>query len=153
MIRNEIQKFLALAPLIMPDLIKDDKIEESDIAEKTAILYFSLKEKLPIAIIMDSCDTDMELLMLYHATNNQVPKLQHCCFFPIPSKGDVMFKLNIVSDQRGYADGITITIYDANAHEFMQKSLEDDIAVHSPNFKFTEVIKDNELLSLFQNML
>ena len=71
MINNEISKFMALTPLIVPDLISTDNVSETDITDDYAILYFSFGEKLPIGIVMDSCDKEMELLMLYHASSEQ----------------------------------------------------------------------------------
>lgn len=153
MIRNEITKFLSLASLIMPDIIRDDKIVESDITDDYAILYFTFGEKLSIGHVMDSCDSNMELLMLYHAFIEQTPQLQHCCFFPMPKDGESMFKINIVTDSRGFTNGITVTVFDTNAPDIWEQSLKDDIVAHFKNFKFTEVIKDNELLSLFMNIL
>lgn len=151
MISNEISKFLALAPLIMPDLIRYDKTTESDITDDYAILYFTFGEKLPISLVMDSCDSDMELLMLYHASSELTPKLQHCCFFPIPKDCEVKFKINIVTDNRGFADGLTATIFDEN--DVWEQALENDIAAHSNGYNFTEVVKDNNLLALFIDIL
>lgn len=148
MIRNEISKFLALAPLIMPDLIRDSATE-SDITDDYAILYFAFNEKLPIGLVMDSCDTDMELLLLYHASHNDSAQTQHCCFFPMPKTGGSMFKINIITDNRGFTDGLSVTIYDAP--DIWEEALESDINVHSNGYTFTEVINDNELLSLFMN--
>ena len=87
MINNEISKFMSLAPLIVPDLIRNDKVNETDITDDYGILYFTFGEKLPMGIVMDSCDKEMELLMLYHASSEQNSQLQHCCLFPMPKKG------------------------------------------------------------------
>ena len=42
MITLEVNKFMALAPLMLPNLIDSKKCAEPDIAEDSAILYFSL---------------------------------------------------------------------------------------------------------------
>ena len=44
---------MALAPLIVPDLIRNDNVSETDITEDCAILYFTFGEKLPMGIVMD----------------------------------------------------------------------------------------------------
>ena len=44
MITQEVNKFMALAPLMLPNLIDSKKCAEPDIAEDSAILYFSLEE-------------------------------------------------------------------------------------------------------------
>lgn len=151
MIRNEISKFMALAPLIMPKLIKDCKTEP-EITEDYAILYFSFGERLPIGLVMDMCDTEMELLMLHHATSRDNPQIQHCCFFPMPKTGCCKFKINIETDEHGFADGLKVTIFDADATDVWEQSLESDISIHSHGFDFTQAIKESEVLSLFMKL-
>lgn len=77
MITKEVNKFLALAPLILPRLIDKDKCLEPDITEESAILYFALEESLPIGLVMDILDDDMEMLLLYHGTSKADPKTHH----------------------------------------------------------------------------
>lgn len=146
MIRNEISKFMALAPLIMPSLIRNSSAE-TEISDDSAILYFTLDEKLPIGLVMDSCDTDMELLMLFHATSKENPKLQHCCLFPVPKSNGPMFKINIETDDKGYADNLRVTIFDMS--DIWEEALETDIAAHSHGYNFTQAISQSEVLSLF----
>ena len=62
MITKEVNKFMALAPLMLPRLIDSKKCAEPDITEDSAILYFSLEETFPIGCIMDMLDDDMDLL-------------------------------------------------------------------------------------------
>ena len=45
MITKEVNKFMALAPLMLPRLIDSKKCAEPDITEDSAILYFSLDLK------------------------------------------------------------------------------------------------------------
>lgn len=44
MITKEVNKFMALAPLMLPRLIDSKKCAEPDITEDSAILYFSRQE-------------------------------------------------------------------------------------------------------------
>lgn len=44
MITKEVNKFMALAPLMLPRLIDSKKCAEPDITEDSAILYFLLKK-------------------------------------------------------------------------------------------------------------
>lgn len=69
MITKEVNKFMALAPLMLPRLIDSKKCAEPDITEDSAILYFSLEETFPIGCVMDMLDDDMDLLLLYHGTS------------------------------------------------------------------------------------
>lgn len=56
MITKEVNKFMALAPLMLPRLIDSKKCAEPDITEDSAILYFSLEETFPIGCVMDMLD-------------------------------------------------------------------------------------------------
>ena len=57
MITKEVNKFMALAPLMLPKLIDSKNCAEPDIAEDSAILYFSLEESFPIGCVMDMRST------------------------------------------------------------------------------------------------
>lgn len=46
MITKEVNKFMALAPLMLPRLIDSKKCAEPDITEDSAILYFSLEPQI-----------------------------------------------------------------------------------------------------------
>lgn len=113
MITKEVNKFMALAPLVLPRLIDSKKCAEPDITEDSAILYFSLEEKFPIGCVMDMLDDDMDLLLLYHGTSKTDSNIHHCCFFASPKLGQSMYKVNMVSQPNGFIDGISVTIYDS----------------------------------------
>lgn len=83
MITKEVNKFMALAPLMLPRLIDSKKCAEPDITEDSAILYFSLEEKFPIGCVMDMLDDDMDLLLLYHGTSKTASNIHHCCSLPV----------------------------------------------------------------------
>jgi len=140
---------MALAPLIMPKLIKDCEAEP-EISEDYAILYFSFGERLPIGLVMDMCDAEMELLMLFHATSKDNPQIQHCCFFPTPQAGGHKFKINIETDDHGFADSLKVTIFESS--DFLEQSLESDIRAHNYGYDFTQAIKESEVLSLFMKL-
>ena len=53
MIKEEISKFMALVPLMLPKLIRSNGPDETDITDDSGILFFSLEERLPISIVMD----------------------------------------------------------------------------------------------------
>lgn len=50
MITKEVNKFMALAPLMLPRLIDSKKCAEPDITEDSAILYFLLKKSFPLGV-------------------------------------------------------------------------------------------------------
>ena len=48
MISNEVTKFMAIVPLMLPRLIDSKRCVDPDITEDTAVLYFKLDEPFPI---------------------------------------------------------------------------------------------------------
>lgn len=81
MITNEVTKFMAIVPLMMPRLIDSKRCVDPDITEDTAVLYFKLDEPFPIGCVMDMLDENVELHMLYHGSNKTDNHFHHCCFF------------------------------------------------------------------------
>ena len=52
---------MALAPLMLPRIVGSKGPDETDITDDSAILFFSLEERLPIGLVMDMLEDDMEL--------------------------------------------------------------------------------------------
>lgn len=147
MIKDEVTRFMALAPLMLPKLIKNTTAEETDITDDSAILYFTLEEALPISLVMDMLEDDMELSLLYHGTSKENAKLHHCCFFTSPANGKDMFKFNMVSDNREYVSDLTISIFDSL--DTMESELESDLTSHAKSFDFIQAMEVSEVLGLF----
>ena len=145
MIKDEVTRFMALAPLMLPKLIKNTTAEETDITDDSAILYFTLEEALPISLVMDMLEDDMELSLLYHGTSKDNAKLHHCCFFT--ANGKNMFKFNMVSDNREYVSDLTISIFDSL--DTMESELESDLISHAKSFDFIQAMEVSEVLGLF----
>lgn len=150
MITKEVNKFMALAPLMLPKLIDSKKCAEPDITEDSAILYFTLEESFPIGCVMDMLDDDMDLLLLYYGTSKSNPKIHHCCFFANPKLGQSMYKVNMVSLVNGFVDGITVTIYDSL--DVWEDELESDLMAHERSFDFIQAMTVSKLLSVFCKM-
>lgn len=150
MITKEVSKFLALAPLILPKLIDKKKCVDPDITDESAILDFSLEEKLPIGLVMDMLDNDMDMLLLYHGTSKADPRIHHCCFFSSPRLGQSMYKINMVTQANEFVDGVTATIYDSI--DVWADELESDLASHEQAFDFIQAMISSELLSIFCKM-
>lgn len=150
MITKEVNKFMVLAPLMLPKLIDSKKCAEPDITEDSAILYFTLEESFPIGYVMDMLDDDMDLLLLYYGTSKSNPKIHHCCFFANPKLGQSMYKVNMVSLTNGFVDGITVTIYDSL--DVWEDELESDLMAHERSFDFIQAMTTSKLLSVFCKM-
>ncbi|MBR1462000.1 MAG: hypothetical protein IJ604_01295 [Prevotella sp.] len=150
MIQEEVTKFMALAPLMLPSLIGKNGPDDTDITDDSAILFFSLEERLPIGLVMDDLDDGMELTLLYHGTGKDNPKLHHCCFFASPVGSQVLCKFNLVTDGHEMVDGLNVTVYDSL--DTFESDLEADLSAHGGNFDFIQAMKVTELLSLFCTM-
>lgn len=150
MIKEEITKFMALAPLMLPKLIGSNGPDETDITDDSAILFFSLEESLPIGLVMDDLDDGMELSMLFHGTSKENPKLHHCCFFANPTGSKTMCKINLVSDEHEFINGLNVSIYDSL--DTMESDLESDLKFHAQSFNFIQAMEVSELLALFCTM-
>lgn len=150
MIQEEVTKFMALAPLMLPSLIGKNGPDDTDITDDSAILFFSLEERLPIGLVMDDLDDGMELTLLYHGTGKDNPKLHHCCFFASPVGSKVMCKFNLVTDGHEMVDGLNVTVYDSL--DTFESDLEADLSAHGGNFDFIQAMEVTELLSLFCTM-
>lgn len=147
MIKEEISKFMALVPLMLPKLIRSNGPDETDITDDSGILFFALEERLPISIVMDEIDDGMELKLLYHGTSKDNPRIHHCCFFASSKASNSMFKFNIVSDEREFVDGLNVTLYDSL--DTMESELESDLKSHAVSFDFIQAMEVSELLALF----
>nr|WP_296086041.1 hypothetical protein [uncultured Prevotella sp.] len=147
MIVNEVNKFMALAPLILPKLIDSKKCLEPDITDDSAILYFNLEEHFPIGVVMDMLEDDMELLLLYHGTKKDTPKVHHCCLFNSPKAGHSMYKINVTTNNKEFVEGISVSIFDSI--DVWEDELESDLTSHNVSFDFIQSITHQELLSTF----
>jgi len=145
--KEEVTKFMALAPLMLPKLIGDISPDETDITEDFAILYYTLEEPFPIGLAMEMLEDDMELALLYHGTDKTNKKVHHCCFFTSPKAGRNMFKFNLISDNREFVSDLTISIYDTL--DVMESELESDLSAHEGKFDFIQAMQNWDVLSHF----
>ena len=150
MIKEEVTKFMALAPLMLPRLIDGKRCVDPDISEDSAILYFSLEEPFPIGCVMDMLDENIDILMLYHGTSKSDPNLPHCCFFANPQFGKTMYSINMTTNKNSFVEGISVTVYDAI--DIWEDDLENDLNIHAQAFDFIDAMKTERLLSVFCKM-
>lgn len=150
MITTEVNKFMALAPLMLPKLIDVKQCVDPDITDDSAVLYFALNEKFPIGCVMDMLDEDLDLLMLYCGVNKFNSKQYHCCFFASPKLGRCMYKININTIKDTFVEGVTVTVYDSV--DIWEDELESDLRSHSQTFDFSESMTLQDLLSTFCKM-
>lgn len=153
MIQNNVNSFLALIPLRVPSLISSPSEDDTEITKDSALLYFPLDERLPIAMIHDMCIGKLDLLQLYFAIHKTTRGIQHCCLFTRPEKNNLMYKINLASDSIGFVKGLTVTIFDSGSPEVFYQALEDDLMAHSSTFNFEHSMKPGDALALFCKFL
>lgn len=146
MIHSEVNRFMALAPLMLPTLINDRKME-SEISEDSAVLIFKLEEPFPIGYVMELLDDDLDLKLLYHAVNINS---HHVCYFANPKDGNLMYKVNFQSLEQDYVHNIIVTIYESL--DVWEEELEVDVKAHQKDFEFIKEMRPQELLSVFCKM-
>ena len=147
MIVSEVNKFMTLAPLILPKLIDSKKCMEPDITDESAILYFNLEEPFPIGVVMDMLEDDMELVLLYHGTKKDNAHVHHCCFFDSPKVGQSMYKINMTTNNKEFVEGISVSIFESI--DIWEDELESDLTSHTGAFDFIQSMSHQELLSTF----
>lgn len=153
MIQNNVNSFLALIPLRVPSLISSPSEDDTEITKDSALLYFPLDERLPIAMIHDMCIGKLDLLQLYFAIHKTTRGIQHCCLFTRPEKNNLMYKINLASDSIGFVKGLTVTIFDSGSPEVFYQALEDDLMAHSSTFHFEHSMTPGDALALFCKFL
>lgn len=147
MISSELKKFMALGQLLSPTLIDAKRCGQPDLTDEQATVKFRLEEKFPIGSIMDLLEDELELLLLYHGTHKDNPRLHECCFYANPNTSQLMFKVNVSTDATGFTDFICVAVYDSI--EIWEQGLESDLASHIDMCDMIEADTEVNLVSLF----
>jgi len=129
MIQKEIDDFKSLGPLLLPELIDLNHLDEINDYDDYAILTFSLSEPMAIDDVMDSMEDQMELNILYHmVTSESTDSGQHCCAYANPTFGH-MYKLNAQTGMSGKVETLYVYVY--SSLEVMLEDLKEDLDQHS----------------------
>lgn len=142
--KESIKRFMALAPLMLPSLISENMLTGEEVSEDVSILHFNLDEELPITVVMDMLEDDMELSLLYYARNST--KSSQCCYFTPPSSRD-MYKFYAETNDKGYVQELSITIYESL--DIMESELEEELNKGKNELNFVNSISFQELINKF----
>lgn len=113
MTKEQIERFVTLVSLEMPDLISTVGFQEAEIYEDWAILTFSLPTSFHIEDLLDEIEDQMTLVLLYHHIPTQDTTFgQKCCAYSNPAFGQ-MFKMNSIADDNRKCDTLYATLYDS----------------------------------------
>ena len=147
MLNEAILKFKGLAPLILPELVNNNQLEEVSMYEDYAILPYSVQKPLPLEEVMDMFEDKMEMIILYHMVPSEQTNFGHtCCAYSNPST-ERMFKVNVTTNGSGEVDSLLVTIYDSL--EIMSTDLIQDLRLNEKRGAFKYKRDQAEMLNDF----
>ncbi len=147
MLNEAILKFKGLAPLILPELVNNNQLEEVSMYEDYAILPYSVQKPLPLEEVMDMFEDKMEMIILYHMVPSEQTDFGHaCCAYSNPST-ERMFKVNVTTNGSGEVDSLLVTIYDSL--EIMSTDLIQDLRLNEKRGAFKYKRDQAEMLNDF----
>ena len=127
--RKEIDNFQALAPLLLPKLVRTDHLEGIEEFDDYAMLTYSLANPICIRHVMDDMEDEMGLNILYHIrTCENRREGQQCCAYATPTCGQ-MYKFNAQTEKDGQVH--TLYVYIFTSLEIMLECLKDDLLAHA----------------------
>lgn len=147
MITDQIKRFMAVEPLMMPTLLFERNKEEVQLTNEMAILHFHLDERYPLSYLNKVLEEEVELIPLLQTSNEENPKVKHDSFFPKPQVGRTMFLLSFTSDELGFVDLIEIRIFESI--DIWEYNLEQELTTHQEDWIHSYQMTQSEILSLF----
>ena len=125
MLQEAIYKFKISAPLLLPELIENYRLDEEKNYEDYAYLRYSVSPPRALDDVLDMFEDKAELRILYHLIPSRQTAFGHsACAYSIPT-GDRMFKINVKTDSDGLVNSLEVTIYDSL--EEMQTDIRTDL--------------------------
>jgi hypothetical protein len=129
MLHKFLNDFLALAPLQLPELINQERMEQPVYEDGYVLLDFKLEKPCPLEEVMNLFEDQMELVILYHKVTSVHTEFgQFCCAFSNPNFGR-MYKMNASTDANGNVHSVMVTIYESL--EFMYGDLCHDMELQA----------------------
>ena len=148
LLQKEVGNFLQLAPLILPELLGEAKVGETDYDDELAVIPYTTKGKFELEEVMDFLEDQMELTILYHFVPSTHTTYGHqCCAYSDVRFGH-MFKIHAVTNDAGLVESLTATVF--SSLEVMATNLISDLESHEKRGKFIYKRTKHELLVEFQ---
>ena len=108
MLHKFLNDFLALAPLQLPELINQERMEQPVYEDGYVLLDFKLEKSYSLEEVMNLLEDQMELIILYHKVTSVHTEFgQFCCAFSNPNFGR-MYKMNASTDANGNVHSIIV---------------------------------------------
>ena len=146
--RKEIDNFQALAPLLLPKLVRTDRLEGIEEFDDYAMLTYSLAKPIGIQRMMDDMEDEMGLNILYYIrpfTEKRGEGFQ-CCAYATPTGGQ-MYKFNAQTRKDGLVH--TLYVYIFTSLEIMLECLKDDLLAHEGKGVFKSKMSYPRLIADF----
>lgn len=148
LLQKEVEDFLRISPLILPELLGDAKIGKTDYDDEMAVIPVTLKAKFDLEEVMDFLEDQMELTILYHFVPSTHTTYGHqCCAYSDVRFGH-MYKIHAVTNESGLVESLTVTVF--SSLEVMATNLMGDIESHEKRGKFLHKRTKQQLLVEFQ---
>lgn len=147
-LQKEVEDFIRIAPLILPELLGDVNPGETDYDDEVAVIPYTLKSQYDIEEVMDFLEDQMEMTILYHFVPSTHTTYGHqCCAYSDVRFGH-MFKIHAVTDEHGLIGSLTVTVF--SSLEIMATNLMSDIDSHEKRGRFLYKRTKQQLLVEFQ---
>lgn len=140
-------KFMALIPMQLPELINRAWMEEPDIYDDYALLVFTFPNEYSLVQVIEKIEQETGLILLYHKVSSDSTSFGHyCCAYSNPDFGH-MYKINAATNGKGVVNNVTVTIYESL--EFMCGDLCNEVLLHSKSGYFKSKREKPEILANF----
>ena len=147
MLQEQIERFIMLASLEMPNLIVSTLYQGAELSDESTLLTFSLPQKYSLEDLIDELEDQMELILLYHHIPSEDTIFgHHCCAYSNPHFGH-MYKINAIADERCWCDTLYVILY--SSLEVMGVELRNELVETSKHGRFVYNRKMDELLRDF----
>lgn len=132
--QEQIERFIMLASLEMPNLITSNLFQGAELSDESALLTFLLPRVYSLEELIDELEDQMELVLLYHHIPSEDTVFRHqCCAYSNPHF-DHMYKINAISDEHCQCDAIYVTLY--SSLEIMGVELQNELLETGKRGKF-----------------
>ena len=132
MLEEAIYKFKVSGPTIMPSLLSNFFLKETEAYNGYAILTYEVHTPLPIDEVLNIMDSDAYMRILYYTHPN--PKAiktkfgQRACTYFMPEE-QRNIKMNFSTDEKGLVNTILVTVY--GSIDIMYPDLLNDLRLNT----------------------
>lgn len=147
MLQEAINKFKTSAPLILPDLIDNNRLDDTRVYDDYAILHYEVKKPVSVNDALDMFEDNANLAVLYHLVPSVDTVFGHeCCAYCFPVT-ERMFKINCKTYTDGLIHSLNVTIY--NSLEVMSSDIFEDLRLHERRGEFRTRRSHAEIMNDF----